>query len=176
MKHAVLPVALLLAAALPAVGQEQSAEIEKRLRTLEDQVRALQAEITKLHEGKTAAASPGPTPAVPPPETPSALSDAPTDGAERPDGPLPIYGGGASKALNPDIGMIGNFIGASGRSRGGSESLAPQPSFALQESEMSLQAIVDPYARADFFLGSGRRASRSRKGTSRSQLCREAFS
>ncbi len=155
MKHAVLPVALLLAAALPAVGQEQSAEIEKRLRALEDQVKLLQAEITKLHEGKTATASPGPTPALPPPEAPSALSDAPTGGAERPDGPLPIYGGGASKALNPDIGMIGNFIGASGRSRGGSESLAPLPSVTLQESEMSLQAIIDPYARADFFLAIG---------------------
>ena len=155
MKHTVLSIALFLAVALPNRVQAQSTEIEKRMQALEDLVKTLQAEITKLREGKEGGASPGPTTAPPPAETPSALGGAPTGGAERPDGPLPISGGGASKPFNPDIGMIGNFIGASGRSRGGSDSLAPQPSFTLQESEMSVQAIVDPYARADFFLAIG---------------------
>ena len=155
MKLAVLPIALFLAVAVPNRVRAQSTEIEKRMQALEEQVKTLQAEITKLREGKEGGASPGPTTAPPPAETPSALSGAPTGGAERPDGPLPISGGGASKPFNPDIGMIGNFIGASGRSLGGSDSLAPQPSFTLQESEMSVQAIVDPYARADFFLAIG---------------------
>lgn len=74
-----------------------------------------------------------------------------------PTGSLPIYAtaSAASKIFNPDIGMIGNFISATGESRGGSESIAPIPFATLQESEASFQAIVDPYARADFFLAIG---------------------
>jgi len=87
------------------------------------------------------------------PETPSALAAAPT-GSEQQAGSLPAYGGTSSKALNPDIGMIGNFLGAVGSSKG-SDSVAPFPSLTLQESEASFQAIVDPYARADFFLAIG---------------------
>jgi len=51
--------------------------------------------------------------------------------------------------------MIGNFVSATGQSRGGSLSIAPIPFATLQESEASFQAIVDPYARADFFLAIG---------------------
>ena len=51
--------------------------------------------------------------------------------------------------------MIGNFVSATGKSRGGSQSIAPIPFATLQESEASFQAIVDPYARADFFLAIG---------------------
>ena len=78
-------------------------------------------------------------------------SPAPTTGA------LPVYGAvsAGSKMFNPDIGMIGNLISAGGESRGGSATIAPIPFATLQESEMSLQAIVDPYARADFFLAIG---------------------
>jgi hypothetical protein len=46
--------------------------------------------------------------------------------------------------------MIGNFVGASGHN-----TINPLPSLSMQESELSLQAIVDPYARADFFLAIG---------------------
>ena len=65
-------------------------------------------------------------------------------------------GGGAaapvasSKVFNPDIAVIGNFVGAAGKTPGGGE-----PSLSLQESEFSFQAVVDPYARADFFLTFG---------------------
>jgi hypothetical protein len=45
---------------------------------------------------------------------------------------------------------IGNFVGVMGPSPGSGE-----PSLSLQESELSFQAIVDPYARADFFLTFG---------------------
>jgi len=69
-----------------------------------------------------------------------------------PTAPLPVYGGAsaAAKALNPDIGIVGSLVGATGRNLGN-----PYPSLSLQESEVSLQAIVDPYARADFFLAVG---------------------
>jgi hypothetical protein len=59
-----------------------------------------------------------------------------------------VYGGGGSKVFNPDIGVIGNFIGAAGRNP---DPGAP-PSLQLSEVETAFQAVVDPYARADFFL------------------------
>ena len=52
-----------------------------------------------------------------------------------------------SKIFNPDMAVIGNFTGAAGSNR-----VDPRPAFELQESELSLQAVVDPYARADFFI------------------------
>jgi hypothetical protein len=55
-----------------------------------------------------------------------------------------------SKVFNPDIAMIGNFLGASGKNL-----VNPSPAMELAESELSLQAVVDPYARADFFLSFG---------------------
>src|SRR5207245_2653041 len=66
--------------------------------------------------------------------------------------PLPVYGGAsaAAKALNPDISAIGDFIGAAG-----GNSIQPTPSFQMHESEVGLQAIIDPYARGDFFLSFG---------------------
>jgi hypothetical protein len=57
---------------------------------------------------------------------------------------------GASKVFNPDMAAIGNFVGVVGPTPGGGE-----PSLSLQESEFSFQAVVDPYARADFFLTFG---------------------
>ena len=49
-------------------------------------------------------------------------------------------------SFNPDIGVIGDF-GASYISRGKRNFEA-----YLHETELSLQAVVDPYARADFFI------------------------
>jgi hypothetical protein len=57
---------------------------------------------------------------------------------------------GASKVFNPDIAVIGNFLGAAGRN-----TVDPRPALELPESEASFQAIVDPYARADFFMAFG---------------------
>ncbi len=66
--------------------------------------------------------------------------------------PAPVAPVTSQGIFNPDIGVIGNFVGAAGSSQGGSDTLAPLPFATLQESEVSLQAIIDPYARADFFL------------------------
>ena len=38
------------------------------------------------------------------------------------------------------------------RRRGGQNTIDPRPALQLEEAEVSLQAVVDPYARADFFL------------------------
>jgi hypothetical protein len=94
--------------------------------------------------------SPSPSPEVvaPPPATTEVPPGA--EGAGGPSGPLPVYGGGAasSKVFNPDIAVIGDFLGAVGKN----DSKFATPSLEMHEAETSFQAIVDPYARADFFL------------------------
>jgi len=55
-----------------------------------------------------------------------------------------------ANVFNPDMAVIGDFLGAAGRNR-----VAPSPAFEMHESEVSLQAVVDPYARADFFIAFG---------------------
>jgi len=56
----------------------------------------------------------------------------------------------SSLSFNPDIGVIGDFQ-SSYTSRG-----KKNFDFYLNETEVSLQAAVDPYVRADFFLTFGR--------------------
>ena len=102
------------------------------------------------------AAVPAATPAAPGTPPPGqvaigATADVPAGaaGAGGPQGPLPVYGNAAasSKIFNPDIAVVGNFLSAAGRNP-----VEPLPGFDLREAEVSLQAVVDPYARADFFL------------------------
>jgi hypothetical protein len=69
-----------------------------------------------------------------------------------PSGNLPFYGAASgSKIFNPDIAIVGNVVGAAG-----DNPVAPSPALELQEAEAAVQAIVDPYARADFFFAFGR--------------------
>ncbi|HLQ77861.1 MAG TPA: hypothetical protein VK210_10925, partial [Terriglobia bacterium] len=56
----------------------------------------------------------------------------------------------ASKVFNPDISVIGDFLGAAG-----SNKVNPSPALEMHESEVAFQATVDPYARADFFISFG---------------------
>jgi hypothetical protein len=46
--------------------------------------------------------------------------------------------------------VIGDFLGAAGRN-----TVNPGPALEMHESEASFQAVVDPYARADFFISFG---------------------
>jgi hypothetical protein len=71
-------------------------------------------------------------------------------GADSPTGALPVYGNvnALSKIFNPDIAVVGDVLGAAGENI-----VQPSPAFDLREAEVSLQAIVDPYARADVFVG-----------------------
>jgi hypothetical protein len=112
-----------------------------------------------LSLARTAAAQqPSPSPAPSPSASPEPVAPPPAavevppgaEGAGGPSGPLPVYGGGAaaSKVFNPDIAVIGDFLGAAGKN----DSPFATPSLEMHETELSLQAIVDPYARADFFL------------------------
>ena len=89
----------------------------------------------------TAAAAPA---AAPPLAAPAALPPlepvAPTLGSS-------VSG---SKVFNPDMAVIGDFLGAAGKNP-----VNPTPALEMHESELSLQATVDPYARADFFISFG---------------------
>jgi hypothetical protein len=62
------------------------------------------------------------------------------------------FGGasGNARLLNPDISLIGDFIGAVGHN-----DVSQLPSLQLHESELGVQAIIDPYARADVFISFG---------------------
>jgi len=120
------------------------AELEALRLEFSNRIAELEARL-KAVEGATAAAAAAPAPApveaapapveAPPPPPPAQIGGAPA---------------GSSKMFNPDIAAIGDFIGATGKSPGGGE-----PSLELHEAELSLQAIVDPYARADVYLTFG---------------------
>jgi hypothetical protein len=98
-----------------------------------------------------AAPAEAPIPAQPPQGAQPGAAEVPAGaaGAGGPVGALPVYGSTSalSKVFNPDMAVIGNFLGAVGQNK-----VAPPPSLSLHEAEVSLQAIVDPYMRADFFL------------------------
>jgi len=167
---------LLLAAALsiaaPALAQPPAAAappdpqgaLQAQIEQLKQQLEALQQKVAQLEAAGAArgTAPAGAAPTAPPPQTapttpptetapPAAGVQVPAGaaGAGGPTGALPVYGNTSalSKIFNPDMAVIGNFIGAAG-----SNSVAPRPALQLDEAEMSFQAIVDPYARADFFL------------------------
>jgi hypothetical protein len=75
-----------------------------------------------------------PPPTQPPPDQPPLTPAQPPPGL-------------SSKVFNPDISVIGNFVGVAGKNP-----LSDQPSMELTEVEAAFQAVIDPYARADFFL------------------------
>ena len=75
--------------------------------------------------------------------------------------PAPVQGpgqaaAGGSKVFNPDMAVIGDFLGTAGRVKTDpANNVTPNPAFEMHESEASFQAVVDPYARADFFISFG---------------------
>ena len=65
-------------------------------------------------------------------------------------GPAAAQTAQTGNVFNPNISVIGNALGFVGHNP-----VDNQPSLALKESEIGLSAIVDPYARADFFVTFG---------------------
>jgi len=116
--------------------------LEQKIRDLEDRIIALEGQVRTLKAQAV--------PAAPAGATETATAAAPAESVA----PAPVSlggaGGSAAKALNPDISMIGDFIGVAG-----GNSISPSPSFQMHESEIGMQAIIDPYARGDFFLSFG---------------------
>jgi hypothetical protein len=110
---------------------------------------AVWAQSTEPQPPPSPSPTPSPSPSPQPPETPPPTEVPPgAAGAGGPAGALPVYGPPSSKVFNPDIALIGDFLGAIGKN----DSDRATPSLEMHEAEASFQAIVDPYARADFFL------------------------
>lgn len=137
-------------AAATAEVQALRAEIDRLRQELDARIAALDQRLAALGAAPnpaTATAAPAETAAAP-------QTAAVPPGAQGAGGPadLPVYGNAASgsKMFNPDIAVIGNFVGAAGNN-----DVRPTPALALPESEASFQAVVDPYARADFFFSFG---------------------
>src|SRR5262249_12160857 len=181
MKNAIFAAVVCSLCCSPLVGQQsnspdsasQNAAMEQRMRELEDRVIALEGKLRTMESQQSAQQSAQPQPAQPgqaeagtapvttPPPTPTVPAPASaneTQGGLAAGGQLPVYGGSsaAAKALNPDISVIGDFIGAAGGNTAPPlATLQPFPSLEMHESEVGLQAIIDPYARGDFFISFG---------------------
>jgi hypothetical protein len=151
--------ALVVADARPSFGQasdvqalrDEIAQLRKELEAIQQQYGERLATLEARLGGAPAAAT---APPAAPAQQGAATAEVPPGaaGAGGPSGALPIYGAASlgSKIFNPDMAVIGNFLGAAGRNP-----INPSPALELPESEASFQAIVDPYARADFFMSFG---------------------
>jgi hypothetical protein len=173
MKNLILLASLTLAFVTPAFAQQNSGlapqannaadvgAMEQQIKDLQERIIALEGQVRMLKNTAPAPpsiATPGPVPqAQPPGAAPSAQPGlGAAAGAVTQTQVYGGAGGAAAKALNPDISVIGDFIGAVGN--GTIPALASQsavPSLQMHESELGLQAIIDPYARGDFFLSFG---------------------
>jgi hypothetical protein len=97
---------------------------------------------------------PAPTPTPVPTREPPAPAEAPPPEATPPpepeEAPSPAPVGGATPGaayFNPAIAVIGNFLGVAGKNE-----FEDRSSLEMRESEVSFQAVVDPFAKADFFV------------------------
>src|SRR5256885_5879084 len=139
MNKRILVISVAAFFCIPVWGQQanppdpnaQNAAVEQRIRELEDRVIALEGKIRTMQSAQAAqpaqpqaataaTAAPAPAPAAaqttPPATVPPMPSPNETQAglASPTEGSLPVYGGSsaAAKALNPDVSVIGDFIGA----------------------------------------------------------------
>src|SRR6184192_2249951 len=140
--------------------------LEEQVRTLAEQLALLRGELKELRDAKSPqSASTDRIVLASSRIEPGMLPSAPAYSASLPASPEPspnpapaqlaqtqTYGGATSyaKLLNPDMSLIGDFIGTAGRN-----TISPSRSLELHESEVGMQAIIDPYARADAFISFG---------------------
>jgi hypothetical protein len=140
-RTAIMLIALI--ATVPfANAQTSNDNVAAQLKAMEERIKALEAEVKSLRAGAAPAA---PAPAVLAAETALVPAEAPA--------PQSVSIGGATgmgKALNPDISFIGDFLGAAGHNN-----VRGTQSLEFHEGEIGLQAIIDPYARADVFISFG---------------------
>jgi hypothetical protein len=140
---------------------QDTTELLNRMKAMEERIQSLEAELKEVKGQQSAltaavtAAQPAPPAAQP--QTPAAPEQAAAAPAQAPT--LGGLGGAAAKALNPDIGVIGDFLGAAGYGahRG-------PPALEMHESEVGFQEVIDPYARADFFISFGERGVELEEG------------
>ena len=123
------------------LGAQDATEMLNRMKAMEERIRALEGEVQALKAAQTAAPlTPSTTPAAAAPQQAAGQNPERLGGA----------GPAAGKALNPDISVIGDFVGAAGNGAN-----RPTQSLQMHESEVGFQEVIDPYARADFFISFG---------------------
>ncbi len=125
---------LLLPRSAAAQSQPDASALQQQIDQLKKEFGVIAALEAKLAETQ---AAPAPAP-------------APEPAAQEPAAPAQASAASGAKYFNPDMAVIGNFLGAAGHNE-----VNPSPALAIPESEVSLQAIVDPYMRADFYLAFG---------------------
>ncbi len=121
--------AILLSASISAgMARAQSPAVpppaEEQVRAQEERIRKLEEEVQAL---KAVQATPKPEP--------TQLGGA---------------SGAAAKALNPDLSLNGDFLGALGHN-----DVRPVPSLEMHEVELGVQSVIDPYSRGDAFISFG---------------------
>jgi hypothetical protein len=147
-----LPILVILGVCLAsatALSAQTPDSVAAQIKALEERIRTLEAEVQALKAAQAPPAAAAPVAALPA-AVPQVLP--PPGGGAGLGGSLPVYGGAASmaKVLNPDISVIGDFIASAGHNP-----VQPIPSIEMHESEVGFQAIIDPYARGDFFISFG---------------------
>jgi hypothetical protein len=141
-------------ASAPSSEDARMKALEEQVRTLASQVALLRTELQQLRGANSSAPQTSAAPVSQAAAEPGAAVTPPVPAAVS----APAYAGpqtfggasGNAKLLNPDISLIGDFIGAVGHN-----DISPGKSLEMHESELGVQAIIDPYARADAFISFG---------------------
>jgi hypothetical protein len=134
----------LLFLGVPAFAQTQDdriTQLEKKLDELQRQADEIRQELREMRPEPAAEAAAAPQETAP--QETGSLADVTT--VENQASP------GAAKALNPDMSVIGTFVGHAGDRN----DFEPRDSMALDEAEIALEAFIDPYAKGRFFFSVG---------------------
>ena len=136
-------------------------ELDELRRQYDERIAALEKRLADLSAsaGPSAPAPAAPAPTPPPPPAEAAAAPPPPEAPPSPPPAATPSPSAFAKVFNPDMAVIGNMLGAAARTP-----WSQSDALSLAETEASFQAIVDPYARADFFISfdTGRRGRRGR--------------
>lgn len=171
-------IALALQPALFAGESDSSKDLSDRLATMEQKLDELDRQAAALRteiESIRAQIAPATATAtstdlisvdVVPPTTPAATPSTTTTSAvasiedvQALSNPLPAN---SATIFNPRISMIGNVVAFGGNSGG-----TPRDSVTLEEGELAVEAVVDPYATAKFYIGIGQEGAAIEEGYAR---------
>jgi hypothetical protein len=154
--HAACAVSMLFLVASPVLAQSAQAPADAQaLRTaIDDLKRDFDQRLSALETRLAAVEAAQQGGAQPAAATPAAGAAAAAAGAPQAAGATGSSVTNA-KVFNPDMAVIGDFLGALGRTSPDNVGVTPDPLLQMHESEASFQAVVDPYARADFFISFG---------------------
>lgn len=143
----VVTCATLCGQTVTTVALAQSVPQAPDVQQVRDEIERLRQALALLEQRLVTLIGPSvPIQMTPPPAQPAARATQTESAPPPPPQPQPNLAG-ASKVFNPDIAVIANFVGI-----GGKNPMSEEPSLSLREAEVAFQAVVDPFARADFFL------------------------